>query len=211
VPQLTIQVSNTDVLGQGIRDRLSRFAAADVAAQRAAAAKATDVARASFKRKRDIAPPRPGRSGRGQMTKGIQYSRVSGQSAVALRVKDLDAAAPHWIIQEIGTASTANIFRAEENGPQVARVATVPPQYGRTISSGLAWASQGRYVPPQKGGGTENLVPRIGPRYGNQRMVIRKEIEAQNFIQKGSEAGFREYQTSVLAAARRELRKRKTT
>lgn len=211
MPQLTIQVSNSGILEQGIRDRLTRFAAADVAAQRAAAATATSTAQASFKRKRDIAPVRPGRSGRGQMTQSIKFSRVANQSAVALRIGDLDKAAPHWIIQEIGTGQSANIFRAEEDGPQVGRVATVPAQRGRRISSGLAWASQGRYVPPNAAGGTENLFPRIGGSNARGTMTIKREIEGQHFIKKGSEAGFREYQTSVLAAARRELRKRKTT
>lgn len=197
--------------GRGFRSRLTAFVAADVAAQRAAAATATSVARSSFKRKRELAPPRPGRSGQGQMTKGIQFARFSrDQSAVALRMADLDKAAPHWIIQEIGTGQTANIMRAEESGPQVSRAASVRPQRGRVISSGLAWASQGRFVPPNASGGTQNLFPRIGPSNAKGTMVIKREIQGQHFIQKGADAGFREYRTSVLAAARRELRKRKT-
>jgi len=191
--------------------RLQNFAAAETAAQRQAAATATNVARASFKRKRELAPPRPGRSGQGNMTKGIQFSRVSPQqSFIQLRLGDLDKAAPHWIIQEIGTGQAANMMAADENGPRVSRAVTVKAQKGRVISSGLAWASQGRYVPPNSGGGTQNLFPRIGPSYAKGTMRIRREIQGQHFIQKGADAGFREYQTTVLAAARRELRKRKT-
>lgn len=210
-------VSSTNVLGgvgtggiRSIRERLSAFASADVTAQRAALAKANTVSRSSFKRKRDIAPPRRGRSGRGQMTNSINWGRVTGQSSVALRMSDLDKAAPHWIIQEIGTGQTANIYRADESGPQVNRVATVPAQTGRRIASSLAWATQGRYVPPNRAGGTQNLFPRVGAARANNTMVIRREIEGQHFIKKGADAGFREYRTSVLAAARRELRKRKT-
>lgn len=211
------KISSTNVLGDagtgGIRslgERLAAFAAADVAAQRAAVAKATTVSRSSFKRKREIAPPRPGRSGQGRMTESIVWGRVKDQSSIALRIADLDKAAPHWIIQEIGTGQRANIFRAEENGPQVGRVATVPAQRGRVIPSGLAWASQGRYVPPNRAGGTDNLFPRIGAAHASGTMTIKREIEGQHFIKKGAEEGFREYRTSVLAAARRELRKRRT-
>lgn len=190
-----------------IDQRIRDFISADLAAQRSAAAVATDVARNSFKRKRDIAPPRPGRSGQGQMTKGIKYDRIANQSAVALRIADLDKSAPHWIIQEIGTAQKANLFRGDEGGTKLGRVATIPAQRGRVISSGLAWASQGRYVPPNAAGGTQNLFPRIGASRAKGSMTIKREIQGQHFIKKGSEAGFREYRQSVLAAARQQFRK----
>ena len=203
---------NGDPLGAGRRgldERLKEFLAADLRALKKAADTATTTSRSSFKRKRDIAPPRPGRSGSGQMTKGIQWSRVSGQASVALRMADLNKAAPHWIIQEIGTGQTANIMRGADGGPETVRATTIPSQKGRRISSGLMWATKGRYSPPNRAGGTENLFPRIGPA-GNAKnaMVIRREIEGQGFIKKGADTGFREYEQSVLTAARRQFRKR---
>lgn len=193
---------------EGLHTKLTKFAAADIAAQRAAAAKATAVARASFKRRRDLAPVRPGRSGQGKMTSFIQFSRLANESGVALKIKDLDKAAPHWIIQEVGTGNTANIMRAANGGPTTTRVATIPSQKGRIISAGLVWAAQGRYVAPSPGGGTDQLVPRIGPAHRTKTPLrIKREIEGQGFVKKGSTEGFREYRTSVLAAARRNLQR----
>lgn len=195
---------------EGLHTKLTKFAAADVAAQRRSAAVATNTARSSFKRRRDLAPVRPGRSGQGKMTSFIQYARVANESGVALKVKDLDKAAPHWIIQEVGTGNTANISRASEAGPVSYRVMTIPSQKGRIISSGLVFAAKGRYVQPQPGGGTDALVP-IGTfpnaRRRTRPLRIKREIEGQGFVKKGSQEGFREYRTSVLAAARRHLQR----
>lgn len=205
--------------------RLNGFTQAVNQAAATAAQKATAKTRNSFKARRpQDAPARRGRSPR-RMTDGLEWKATG--TGVEFDVNRADRYAKYWIIQEIGTGKRATIKRGQ---PRTSRggqrnpvgrpkagatyVRTVRSQRGRLISNALAFGTgpTGAYVPPGSGRGQQLYlksklkgVPPSTPRrkgaLGNQ-LVISKEITGQHFVQKGGQEGFREYQTSVLAAAR---------
>jgi hypothetical protein len=215
--KMTVKVTDRGSLN--FDDRIRHFVAQDKSAKRAAAEMATRTSKNSFKRVRDVAPVRASRHGRGQMINNIKWA-VRQDGSVGLRKQELDKAAPHWIIQEIGTNSRATLKVANKPRP-VGRpakgaqyVKTVKSQKGRRISSGLVFASRGgQFSAPGSATGQQLYlrsqvqgVPATRMR-SQAAIVIRKEIKGQHFIKKGGEAGFREYRESVLAAARQQFKK----
>ena len=216
-----------DVAGQGLDAAIAAFVAQVDFARYSSARLATQTSRSSYKRVRELAPPRAGRQGHGQMASHIRWRPIGKEASVGLALQDLNAAAPHWIIQEIGTGqkavqhvgTRANPTGRPEKGATY--VKTVRSQVGRRISPGLVWSSSGTHYTPSNYvfKHTQNLWLRSqvkgAPVYFNAKtrrtapgIRIGREIEGQHFIQKGGQAGFREYRQSVLTAARSQLRKR---
>ena len=168
------------------------------------------------------APWRPGRqSTGGRMRSHLRWRPSSTDTTVVFDVAYADRAAPHWIINEIGTGQRATIKRGGHTNPRgrpgagATYVRTVRSQRGRVISRGLAWgtAPGGRYVPPGLGSG-QQLYPRStlsGAPMGRRRrqMIIQREIQGKHFVRDGARAGFEEYRRSVRAAAQSAFRRPK--
>ena len=99
-----------------------------------------------------------------------------------------------------GARSRAPTLRAA--GPAAANRSST----GRLIPASLAFgtAEGGNFTPAGAARGQQlYLRSRLknAPALRHP-LVITREIEGQHFVQKGGEAGFRQYRTSVLAAAR---------
>lgn len=236
MPQLTATLSERepDLFGQGMFNRLTKLLDADRAARQQAAQVATSVTRSSFKRKRELAPPRPKRPSTGKMIQHLEWrptlDKALDVGVVEFNKKKADDEVPWWIIQELGTGTRATIRRAAPmiaTGGRPRRAAGTPirikSQVGRRISGGLVFASGNQWSAPGSATG-QNLhwastvlgVPqwrgrRNGVNLKGQAASIRisKEIEGQRFVQKGARAGFRQYEPTVLAAARQSFRRGK--
>lgn len=211
-----VQYGAHNTLKGAIGARYRQFANTVVQQQAASARTATEVSRSAVKRTRPIAPSRPGRSG-GPLKSYINWRPEKPGTGVFLDISKLTENASYWIIQEIGTGERASM---REGGVAIGpgrpsnaanHVRTVKSQRGRKIPRSLVWASGGHFAPGgagQRGRHQLMLASQVtGVPFQRRALVIRKEIEGQHFIQKGAEAGFREYKTSVLAAAREAFRK----
>jgi hypothetical protein len=226
MPQLTVNVVDvTGALGgRDLSHRLRQLVEGDKRAKELGARAATTTTRNSFHYRREIIPPRAGRSSTGgQMKQNLRWTVRN--DAVEFDIQEADERVPHWIIQEIGTGERATLFKFNEDNPigrpkkGATYIRTVKSQRGRRISGGLVFASGGRYTPPgarrdqQLHWASQVLgVPhRSGtvpfPARQAARIRISREIEGQHFVKKGGEQGFREYRESVLAAARQAFRK----
>ena len=183
-------------------------------AQVEAAHAANQTSLRKLKRRRPIASPRPGRNDR-SIRNTLRWE-PSG-TGVKLNVNRLNAEAPHWIIQEIGTNETANVRTAgvklpvgrPRKGSTTSR--HVKSQVGRRISRRLVWADQaGNFAQYQPGRHQLELASKVsGVPYRRKTIVIGKEIEPQHFVRDGAKEGFRVYRQSVLAAARQTLTKKR--
>lgn len=226
MPQLKVRLRDSGALGGPALDkRLAQFVAQVDFARYSAARTATTVSQRSFRRKRYEAPPRAKREGHGQMRTSIRWRPIGKGASVGLALQELNNAAPHWIIQEIGTGKRAVQHAGTSPNPSgrprkgATYIKTIPSQVGRSISPGLVWATKGgKYSPPIRARGNQNLYWRSqvhgAPVYFDPStnrtapgLRISREIKGQHFIQKGGQAGFREYRKTVLAAARSQLRK----
>lgn len=211
MPSLTLSVTDRqDMFGAGLAKRLKKFEDAELQARRAAAALATRTTRAGFHYHRDLAPPRAGRSSTGgHMTDFLEW-KLTRDGGVGFDLAAADRGAPHWIIQEVGTGKRATMrVGGTTNAPGrpaagATKVRTVPSQVGRRLRGGLVFASGGQYSPTGSGHREQIFwasqvkgVPRGAP-----SIVIKREIQGQHFVQKGGQSGFRQYRSSVLAAAR---------
>jgi hypothetical protein len=197
-----------------LRTALRSLRDAEALALKAGAAKADEVSRSGFRYRRPSAPPRAGRSStQGKMTEHVDWKVERG--AVRLDVKKLDRAAPHWIIQEIGTGQRATITNMGEQLGQgrptraaaAQYVRTVKSQKGRKISASLAFGTSpgGQFVPAGAGRGQQLYRRRdlTGSPFRPRRITIRNEIHGQHFVRDGARAGYREYRRTMLGAARR--------
>lgn len=189
--------------------RVAEFLAEERKMRLEAAATATATSQRAFKYLRPGTEPRPGRSSTGgKLASFVQWAATSG-GFVGLGLKKLDSEAPHWIIHEVGTGERAAMRVAGVEARSIVR--TVPPQRGRPIPHGLVFASgpSGSYSPPGSTTGQQlQLASRVsGVPAGRGDLRITKEIRGQHFVKQGSEAGFRQYRPSVLAAARSKFRK----
>lgn len=203
-----------------IKDRVRAFAAAEQKARLDAAALATQVTRQSFRYVRPVAPPRSGRSSTGGNFKShLRWGankRATG--GVAFDVVGVDKAAPHWIIQEIGTGKSAKIadpLRSASGAVSNVRITrSVPSQRGRRIR-GLVFATgpTGSYTPPGAARGQQlYLRSQVkGVPANNHTIRIRREIKGQHMVRRGGQAGFRQYQQQVMTAARRNFVNRRFT
>lgn len=221
MPQLTTTlVDRQGMFGAGLNKRLTKLVAAERLAANAAAAAATAETRKNVHHHRDITPPRHGRSSTGGKMGDHLTWRVTSDG-VAFDTAAADAAAPHWIIQEIGTGKRATIKQGGQANP-VGRPAkgsthtvSVRSQIGRRLSGGLVFATPGgAYTAPGAGQGQAIYwasrvkgVPQWSGRRGARDQAaairIRNEIPAKHMVRDGGRTGFRQYRSSVLAAARR--------
>jgi len=223
MPQLTVTVTDRrGTLDAGLNRRLKALLDADKAAKQMAARAATASTRANFRYRRDVIAPRPGRSSTGGHMKQHLVWTVRNDR-VEFDVAQADSQVPHWIIHEIGTGQRATIRQAGVDNPVgrpksgASYIRTVKSQRGRRISGGLVFATGGRWSPPgarrdeQLHWASRVLgVPHhnaANPRGQAASIRIRREIAGQHFVKTGGEHGFREYQQSVLAAARQAFRK----
>lgn len=223
--------SNVLAPGGLIQQRINAFLAKDNAALVKAARTANQVSKKSvrYRRAGRGTSQRPGRwSTGGKLATLIDWGLPNpDESAVVLNITKLDRRAKHWIIQEIGTGHHAVIRKGGKAHPQgrpskgTAWSKTIKSQRGRRISSALVWATgpNGMYVRPGAATGQQLYlwkqikgVPLRAPGKGapdhlnRPGIRIRREIPPQQFIKKGSTEGFREYRSSVLAAARQQFR-----
>ena len=173
---------------------------------------ATDVSRFTFDSKlsgRALAPPRVGRATTGgQFASDLLWTKAPGSKDISISFDQtkIEAAAPYWFIQEIGTGQTANVLGTAVRlivGP------SVPTQVGRRISGALVWANGagGQAVSPQTGVGTDQLYPRGDVNGGfvvkGRTGTIRREIKGKHFIRDGGAQGFRALDSGLRADVKR--------
>ena len=212
---MTVKVHQNTIFGAPLQERLRRLERGEQQARVKAAHAAQKASSRSIRYMRPSnVPPRPGRSSTGgKLRTHVRWRPSPDASSVRLDMEHLNRAAPHWIIQEIGTGQRATIKRGGSRNPQgrarkgASYVRTVKSQRGRRITKGLAFGTGpgGQYVPPGLGRG-QQLYPRRGLRgagpFRNARsIVIQREIKGKHFVRDGAEEGFREYRRSVRAAA----------
>lgn len=200
-----------------IAARVQRFERAERQARADAARVATTTSKANF---RYLRPPGPQRNKRestgGRFATFLEWepeTRVRG--GVALNLDELDSKAPHWPILELGTGKRGTMryggARRGMGGSRPAQLKTIPTQRGRRIHPAFVFGTGvgGEYTPPGATRGQQLLLRNQVTGAPRRRLgiVIKKEIKGQHFIQKGAQAGFREYRRSVLAAARLAFRK----
>lgn len=209
-----VVLSQPDMFGAGMVARLRKLEQENLHAMTTAAQTATRETRNGFTYRRDIAPPRPGRSATGgQMRSHLKW--VVREGGVDFDVQHADAAVPHWIIQEVGTGETAVLRNPEEANPVgrpkkgASYVRRIPSQVGRRLPGGLVFASGGIYSPTGSASqeqihlaSTVTGVPRGAP-----AIKIRREIEPQHMVREGGTAGFRQYRSNLLSAARTAFQK----
>lgn len=202
-------------LKERLNRRLKKFEDEHRAISLRAAATAQKTSRAKFRYIRPSdAAPRAGRmKSSGKMKTRLRWKGTPG--LVAFDSAGMDRQTPHWIIHEIGTGERATMKRGGVKNPRGrARkgsqyVRTVKSQRGRLISRGLAFGTgpSGQYSPPgsARGQGLYRMNDLTGwsPSKKRRALVIKREIEGQHFVQDGAKAGFREYRSSMRAAARR--------
>lgn len=219
MPQLNVQLIQKDrnLLGRSMTAMANRIASAERQAARQAATTATTVTRASVRHIRpDNAMSRRGRKhGPNQLARSLEWKPTA--TGVEFDQVTADKDARYWIVQEIGTSQSAVLRRGGQALPKgrpakgASYVKTVKSQKGREIKPTLAFGTGPRGVYTAFGAATGQqlylrsklkrspLLPR-GPKEG---VYIREEIDGEHFVRTGGEAGFLEYRSSVLAAARR--------
>jgi hypothetical protein len=200
-----------------IQRRVAQFLAAERRARTKAAEVATRTSQSTFKY---VRPPVPGAQRASRHSTGGRFAsfinwRPLESGGVALDVSKLDTEAPHWPILELGTGQRGKMrYGGDETEGVQARSATtlrIKSQRGRRIHGSLVFADTlgGAYTPP---GARRNqqLFFRsqvTGAPRRRTPIIIKREIQGQHFIRKGAQAGFRQYQQSVTAAARQAFRK----
>jgi len=223
------------ILTRGIAQRAGILIREIKAAQGEAAQTAQETSIGLAKAQRpDDAPPRKGRN-EPHIHDVLRWRpiRQGGSTlGVGINLSELNNSVKHWIIQEIGSDERAVVRVAGRTNP-VGRpsagatyIRTVKPQVGRRIRSSLVWATGpgGNYVRPGAGENQQLYLRKMikfpkgvqGAAYSDAfpgrsqpGIIIGKEIKPRHFVQKGGEAGFRVYRSSVLAAARSQFRKKR--
>lgn len=225
--RLNVSVTDRGALGPQLQTRVRALLDAERSARLQAAQTATTTSRRNVKRIRDLAPPRKGRYH--GLQDALQWQATKG-GMVQLDMNRLNTNFKPWLVQEIGTGQSATEKLADKPNPigrpakGATYVKTVKSQLGRRISPGLVFASRGghfqRPSAALRNSGQQLYLRRQvtgaparfdrATRRSEPGIRISKEIKGQHFVQKGGREGFREYRNSVLAAARSQLRKRKT-
>jgi hypothetical protein len=221
---MEVKVTDRGAFTTGLDSRLQLFMRQERAARKAAAQTATSVSKATVKRVRPLAPPRRNRYH--GLRDALEW-KPNATYGVELDMAKLNADFPPWLVQEIGSGQRAIQYEATPQGAKnpVGRpktgatyVKTVRSQVGRQISGHLVWATRGgQYTPPGAATGQQlylrSTIKGAPIRYDSQaqryqaRMVIGEEIHGQHFIRDGGRVGFRQHRTSVLSAARTQMRK----
>lgn len=215
----------------GMRPAAKKIIDLNHATAQAAARRATAKSRAAFTAGlsgRPIAPARKGRpTTSGQFPSYINWSATRGGggkvgTTVQFDLHKLDANAPYWLIQEIGTGETANITSGVA-ARQVRYGGSVTSQAGRPISKFLMFAPGPGQAPTRSRGLTKgkrgssgstgfDQLYRAGDldkqavanfRSGPHR--IKREIRGKHYIQIGGNEGFRYFKSNVIAGTKRIL------
>lgn len=229
---LTVKTRYNHALAGGFQARARALTREVASARRQAAEVAQQVSLENIHPRRpDDVPARKGRN-EPHISSVLRWRPVRGAqgSGVGLNLAELNSKAKHWIIQEIGTGQSAVIRVGGRSNPvgrpsaDATYVRTVKAQSGRRIRSTLVWATGpgGNFVAAGAGENQQLFLRKMvkfpegarGAAYSSAfpgrsqpGIIIRREIEPRHFVQRGGAAGFRVYRTSVLAAARRTLRK----
>lgn len=219
------KVTDRGALGSEFQSRLRLFLREVKRSQTDAATVATAVSKRSVHRLR----PTVLRHSRSHGLRGALQWHADGASGVALDMAELSTKFPPWLIQEIGTGERAIQYEASPQGAttpvgrpakNATHVKTVRSQVGRPIRY-LVWATAGgaKYQHPGQATGQQlyfrSQVPDAPPRFDKAanrhqaNIIIGREISGQHFIQQGGRAGFRTYRSSVLSAARTQLKRPK--
>lgn len=198
--------------GQAMRKFNLAFVQAAGQASRRAANDATNVSRNTFTSNlsgRPFAPPRPGRpTTSGQFVQYISWYVDSKTGAVRFDFPTLQAQAPYWPINEIGTNGSGTAYSHTAQGAVKAfTVYNIPSQRGRYISSGLVWASGlgAQANGPHRGIGNEQLFARatvLAQQVSLAKIRINREIKAKHFIRDGAKSGFAGYRKDMTRAFR---------
>lgn len=188
-------------LGADLRDDINYFERESKQAARTAAMRATSSSRARFLSRlqgRPTTAPRPGRpTTQGAFADHIEWSPVGHGHRVSAQIGKLQRVAPYWLVQEIGTGSSAKVATGGlgnlrggqgRSGPRLSGNVRVRSQAGRRIPSGLVWS--GNRV------GQDQIVP--GP--AERPIVIRQEIRGKHYLRTGGNAGFRLYEAELYQA-----------
>lgn len=197
----------------GIQKQISQFQQVIPKHEDAAASRATLVSRDRFLSQLSGRPLAPARTGRpttgGRFADDIIWER-DGHGGIELDVPRLQAVAPYFLIQEIGTNKTANILNgAGSSGPGSI---SVRGQAGRSIAWTLFWASgAGSNAVQATTGATGDqlyLAPdiNINTMVAKRRKRIRREIKGKHYLRDGGAAGFSELEVLLLTDAQRIFR-----
>lgn len=190
-----------------IRD-VGRFRAGNERALNRATQEATIRSRATFQSRLSNRPHAPRREGRpttgGNFAKIIRWDRErrADGTYVAFQLGELEARAPYWLIQEIGTGESATILDLG-----VGR--SVKSQRGRLISPTLTWAdAQGNFDVARNGVRNQQLmslrdVKNVPLRPDFEQLRIKQEIEGKHYIREGGRHANAQYRASLLELARR--------
>lgn len=203
----------TSAKGKRFLDMYSRtkqFRALIPQIEKNAAAEATTVSRATFRRlegHRPIAPTRAGRpSTEGHFASDILWEVIANKKLGNVEL-DINRLPPYVFIQEIGTGQTARILNP-------VGTISVRSQYGRAISANLFWASgPGGAVSPARTGGRDEqlyyaseLNAQSVANSRRRKKRIRREIKGKHFIADGGRAGFVQLERALTDEAKRIFR-----
>lgn len=205
------------LLGRKMTEQANKLVKSERAAASEAAKLATRITRDSFHYKRPAnAPARRGREhAGGKFREALQWA--ADAQGVSFNVAEADRKARYWVIQEIGTGESATLRRGGAKNPQgrpkkgASYAITVRSQVGRVIPFSLGWGTgpRGTWVEPNAGTGQQLYLRALlkrsprGMSFEPRQMHITRDITGQHFVRKGGQEGYREYRTSVLAAAQR--------
>jgi hypothetical protein len=161
-----------------------------------AADAATNMSREVFLReeakyRRPLAPKRPGRPTTGGQFADRLLWTPDGNGNIEFDVRKIRAAAPYFIIQEIGTGQSAAILNPKGS-------VSVKSQYGRLISSRLVWAAGpgGDPVNASRGASRDQLYFARDFNADSlkdvrqRRKRIRREIKGKHYLYFGGNEGF---------------------
>lgn len=185
-----------------IEHRLNIIIEGNKRALQQAARIATEASQSRFQRKlsgRPTVDPRPGR----RTTQGTfgsylvwQPEKIGKHHYARFQHEDLEAAAPYWLIQEIGTGNSARIL---DQG----RTVSIKSQRGREISPTLSFAdATGSYQRPSASRFREDQITTLKqaknvPIEPRRRTIIQKEIEPKGFVRKGGHVGLSQYRKDL--------------
>ena len=192
------------VLTRGIATDARIFTEGAHAAARMAAEKATTESREIFNRRLSKRPntnlARPSRpTTKGKFASHIAWTATKDAERDGFKAdtERLSAAAPYWLVQEIGSGASASIGKVRggqgRSGPREKGNITIPKQAGRILPRGLVWSGNN---PPN-----DQIEPRQG-RPG-PRITIRNEIKGKGYMRIGGNAGFALYKLEMEKAFRR--------
>lgn len=155
-------------------------------------------------------PSRPGRpTTGGNFARMIswQRERQGKHQYVAFQKEALEARAPYWLIQEIGTGQSATILDTQTG-------VSVRSQRGRRISPTLVFAdAKGAYASPSASRRSDQIrsvsdVKNAPLQPDLEGIVIKREIEGKHYIREGGQQANAQYRDTLMTLARDTFRKR---